>query len=489
MLFGLVVSLFTSRILLQALGVVDYGLNNVVGGVVTLFAIITACLNTATARFLTIELGKGNIVGMREIYSNTNTLYLFVGIITFLLEETIGLFIVNKVLVIPPTRLFACNVLYQTIVITSMLSLLKVPSGALIISYEKMDVYAYIGVADIILKCLIVYVVMITTYDKLIVYSIIHLLVVSLIIFYQLFYCKKQFANVYNLTLRYNKSLLRSMVGFSFWNIIGSAAFILRIQGVNVLLNIFFGPIVNAANAIAYQVNSAINGFVSNFTTAVNPQIIKSYSAQEFETMKNLIYRAGKFSYFLLLLLCMPILFETNYVLHLWLGDRVPDYTVIMTRLVLLIAMVESFTYSIGCAVNANGNIRNYQLVICGIMLTIFPMAWFMFKIGMPPYFGLIDYLITSIVALIARFYFMKHLLGIQPFDYINKVYYKVILVTLISIAIPFLYLFLTEESIFRFLTMVILVEICTILSIWLLGLDSKEKSLVYNYVRKLIHK
>lgn len=488
MLLGMVVSLFTARIMLDALGITDYGLNNVVGGVITLFSILTAVLNSATSRYLTVELGKGNISAMRDIFKNSMSMYLVLALLVFILEETIGLYLVNYTLNIPPDRVFACNVLYQTVVLSSLLSLLVVPAGSLIIAYEKMDVYAYFGVGEIVARCLVVFLVVISPTDKLITLALINLILFIIINTWKITYCERVFYEVFTYQLGWNRTLVTSMVGFSFWNLIGSAAYVLRIQGVNILINVFFGAVVNAANAIAYQVNGAVGSFVTNFSTAVNPQITKTCAAGQYEEMKNLIFRSGKFTYYMLMMLCFPIILETDFVLHLWLGDNVPEYTVIMTRLVLIISMVETFTYSIGCAVNATGRVKYYQIVICSIMLLIFPIAWVLFRLGLPPYYGLVVYLITSIIALIARFYFMKKLLNISPFEYTKKVYLHTVLVSLLSIIIPMTIYYTMSDGWFRFIVVCLAVEFANILVIWIIGLDKSERAFLIRTINKLFY-
>ena len=485
MLLSLFISLYTSRIVLNALGVDDYGLYNVVGGVIALFSIVANSLNSSTSRFLTVELGRGDIPRMREVFSNCNTLYLILGLIIILLEETIGLFIVNKVLVIPDTRLFACNILYQTIVLSSFITLFNTPSSALIISYERMNVYAYIGVAEIIAKLIVAVLLSITLFDKIITLAILNFFITVGISSWRAAYCKRKISHVFNFHFQFDRPLFKSMIGFSFWNLIGSAAYVLRIQGVNILLNVFFGAAVNAANAISYQVNGAINGFVSNFTLAVNPQITKSCASGDYENMKNLVFYSGKFSFYLLMFLCLPIIFETDFILHIWLGQEVPDYTAIMTKLVLIIAMVESFTYSIGCAVNATGRIKGYQIVVCGIMLTIFPITWIVFKLGALPYYGLVVYLITSIAALLSRFYFMEKLLGIHAKDYARNVYAHTLLVACASLIAPLFVFYFLPEGVLRFIVVTITIELSNVVCIWFLGLSKHDKQFVRNVINK----
>ncbi len=489
MLLGLVVSLFTSRIILQALGVEDYGLNNVVGGVVSLFSIITGVLDSATSRYLTVELGKGNILQMREVYKNAMSLYTILAVVIVILEETIGLYLVNKTLVIPDDRLWACNILYQTVVLSSLLTLFLVPTGSLIIAYEKMDAYAYLGVGEILAKCLVVYLVMISPVDKLISLACLNLLIIITVSVIKLRYCQCTFKDVFTYKLGWDKTLVGSMFGFSCWHLLGSAAYVLRIQGVNILLNVFFGLMVNAANTIAYQVNSAVGGLVSSFSKAVNPQITKTCAAGQHDQMKSLVFRSGKFTYYLLMFLSFPILFETDFILHLWLGDNVPEYTVIMTRLVLIISMVETFTYSIDCAVNATGKVKYYLIVICSILLMIFPITWILFKLGCPPYFGMVIYLFTSVAALMARFYFMKKLLNISALEYTRKVYFHTVLVSLISIVIPFFICAKMVDGWLRFILVFAVVEMVNVLVIWTIGLDKAEKTFVVAMANKVLHR
>lgn len=488
MLFNLAVSLFTARVILETLGIEDYGLNNVVGGVIGLFSIISAVLNSATSRFLTIELGKNDEKAMRKVYKNSMSLYIILCLIIFVLEETIGLYIVNNTLLIPEERLMACNLLYQMVVVSSVGGLLIVPAGSLLIAYERMNIFAYLGVGETLARLLVVYVVVLSPFDKLISLAILNLIVFVIFSVFKLVYCSRTFKNVYSNRIEWDRGLIGSMVSFSFWNLIGSAAYVLRIQGVNILINVFFGPIVNAANAIAYQINTAVGGFVTNFTTAVNPQITKSYASVKHDEMRNLIYRSGKFTFYLLMLLCFPILFETDFVLHLWLGNNIPEYTTIMTRLVLIISMVETFTYSIGCAVNATGKIRNYQLVICSVMLLIFPITWGCFKFGAPPYYGLVVYLFTSVIALMLRFHFMKTLLGISPIEYTKKVYLHTTLVGVIALILPSIVYLNMESGWVRFMVICVTTEISNVILIWLLGLDKSERNFVKLMLRK-IHK
>lgn len=291
------ISLFTSRIIINSLGIVDYGLYNVVAGVISMFSFLNGSLGAATSRFLTYELGVKNTEKIRRVFYTAFDIHLGLAIIVVLFCETIGLWIVNNTLTIPADRLFACNVIYQYVVLTGVLSITQVPLNAMIISHERMNIYAYLGISDAILKLCVAYLIVISPLDKLITLGTLHLFIsIGMYLFYHI-YCKRNFSE-YCINLKVDKQLFKQMIGYSTWSLLGSSASMLKNQGVNILINIFFGPTVNAANAIAYQVNHAITSFSQNFTVALNPQIIKTYAANEKEQIKNLIFRGGKISFF-----------------------------------------------------------------------------------------------------------------------------------------------------------------------------------------------
>lgn len=489
MLLLMIISLYTSRVILRELGVEDYGIYNVVGGVLALFTFINGSLYSATSRFLTYELGKGDIAIMKKTFSNALALHLGLALIVIILGETVGLYIVNHVLIIPQERLFACNILYQTVIISTFFNLAQVPNGALIISYERMSFYAYIGIFDAVSKCVTAILIQYIDYDKLISLSLLNLIISVIVIIAQAIYCRQNFPEVFTISPHIDKTMSKKMLGFSFWSLIGAAAYMLRIQGVNIILNLFFGSVVNAANAIAYQVNNAVGGFVSNFSTAVNPQIIKSYASGEDSTLKKLLFRSGKFTFFLLMFLSFPLILETNFILHLWLGKDIPEYTIIMTRLVLIISMVESYTYSIGCAINATGNVKTYQTTISGIMLLIFPLSFILFQYGLPPYTALLVYLVTSILALVTRLYFIHKQLLISPSEYIKRVFLKTIPIAIGCILVPLLIINYMSESWPRFFATLIFSESINCLAIWIFGLDSSEKTFITQAIINIKYK
>lgn len=490
MLLQLFVSLLTARVMLEALGVEDYGLNNVIAGIVTFFTFLNNSLTSASSRYLTFELGRGNLASLRAVFRNSFTIHLILAAIVVVLGESIGIYMINHILHIPVNRLFACHVAYQFVIIGAFISLIQTPFSAIVVSYEKMGLYAYLGIFDVVSKLLICYIVKWVSFDKLITLSVLQGLVTFMVFVIYYVYCKKKFNEACSVRLKLEKQLTQSMLKFTTWSLIGSVANILKNQGVNVLINIFFGAAVNAANAIAYRINAAIMGFTGNFTTALNPQITKNYAAKKYGEMNDFIFMGGKYSFFLLMLLGFPIMFEIDFILKLWLGsNNVPEYTSIMTILVIILSMVETFTYTIGCAVQATGNIKYYQLVISGMTLMNFPIAYVFYRLGYPPYTALAVSIGISSVTLITRLYFLKSLLQMQPIEYVKKVFVHTFPIALLSSVVPILICMNMTDGIIRFFVVAIASSVMNVICIWFLGMDVNErvfaKNVVLNYLNK----
>lgn len=485
MMLTMFVSLFTSRVILNTLGIVDYGLNNVIAGVITLFAFLNGALGAASSRFLTFELAGENKEQVKKIFSTSFNIHFCMGIIIVLFCETIGLWLVNNILNIPPERLFACNVIYQFVIISAFLSTTQVPLYAIIISYERMNVYAYLGISDAILKLCIAYLITISTFDKLITLGVLNLIVVIGVYIFIHIYCKRNFSE-YTIAVSREKKLYKEMIGYSAWSLLGSSAGMLKNQGVNILMNIFFGPVVNAANAIAYQVNNALINFSNNFTTALNPQIIKSYANKDYDRMKSLVFRGGKFSFFLLMILSIPILLEANIILHIWLKS-VPGYAVILTRLVVLLTLIECFAVTIGTSIQATGKIRNYQIFVAGIYLLNFPITYISYKFGAAPTAALIILIVLALINIFIRLYFFNIYLGISIFDYIKNVLLKSVIVMLFSCIFPIMIYKLMDEGYVRLLIITVVSGVSSAICIYLLGLQKTERQKVYIFTKNKI--
>lgn len=487
MLLVMGVSLYTSRVILGALGNTDYGLNNVIAGVITLFSFINGSLGAATSRFLSFELGTNNQERLKKVFTNSFNIHVSFGILVLILGQTVGLWLVNNILNIPDDRMLACNIIYQFVILSSFLTITQVPLNAMIISHERMNIYAYIGISDAFVKLLIAYLVSITAFDKLITLGILNFIfALCMYLFYHL-YCHRHFIE-YKISFTFDKPILKEMLGYSTWSLIGSTAFMLKTQGINILLNIFFGPVVNAANAIAYQVNNAIISFTTNFTMALNPQMIKSYANGEHKRMNSLLFKGGRFSFYLLMLLCLPILFNTEFILQIWLTN-VPEYAVIFTKLALILSMTESFTYTIGYAIQASGKIKYYQVIVCGILLLSFPISYILYKMNFPPYTALCVSIIIGLLALVIRLFFLRKILHIPISNYVRSVFVPCGITLLIALIAPYFSrkIFLYNWN--GFIMQSLIVEFSVILSVYFIGITKSERYRIRKMVRNKIKK
>lgn len=334
MLFMMAISLYTSRIILNTLGVEDYGIYNVVGGVVAMFGFINSSMSSATQRYITFALGKGNFTNLQKVFSTTLQIHVLIAVIILILGETIGLWFMNEKMQIPTNRMDAAFWVLQCSILSTIVMIISVPYNADIIAHEKMSAFAYISILEAVLKLAIVYILLIGSFDKLILYAFLLLAVQILIRFCYSLYCNKHFKETKYKHV-WDKTLFKEMTEFAGWSIFGNLSGVLFGQGLNMLLNVFFGPVVNAARAIALQVQCAIQQFVNSFQMALNPQITKTYARGELEEMHKLMFRSARFSFYLLFFLSLPVLFETNFILTIWL-KTVPENTVIFLRIMIV---------------------------------------------------------------------------------------------------------------------------------------------------------
>jgi O-antigen/teichoic acid export membrane protein len=485
MLLVMLVSLYTVRIVLNALGVVDYGIYNVVGGVVTMFAFLSNSMASASQRFFAFEIGRKNQVQLQKNFSATLIIYVFISIIIFILAETIGLWFVKNKMNIPIERLNAAYWVYQFSVFSFVVTVLTIPYNAVIIARENMRVYAYVSIVEVILKLVIAYSLILYSADKLKLYAVFMLVVTVINSSIYRIVCKKKYTETEFLFF-WDKKLLKTLLSYSGWNLFGSIAGVFGNQGVNILLNIFFGPSVNAARAIAYQVNGAANQFVMSFMTASRPQIIKYYALKDMENMYNLVFRSAKFSFFLLLLLSMPILLETNFILKLWLKTT-PEYVVLFTRLIILTALVDSLSYPLMTSAQATGKIRQYQTLVGGILLLNLPVSYLFLKLGYPPQITMVIALNISIISLIARLFMLKGMIELSIKSFIRNVLVKIIIVAAMAYIIPIIIHIQFIESFSKLIIISITGGLTCLGSIYLFGLSGNEKNRIGQVVRKYI--
>lgn len=479
MLFGMLVSLYTSRVVLQTLGVEDYGIYNVVGGMVAMFSMISSSLSSAVGRFLTFELGRNDLERLKKIFSTSLSIHVVLALIIVLLSETLGLWFLNTHMTIPEHRLYAANWVFHASAFSFVIGLLSVPFSASIVSHEQMHAFACIGLLDILLRLLVVLFIAYSdwNFDRLIVYALLLVLTTAVMQSFYWIYCMRNFEECeFHLSL--DDSCWKEMSAFAGWNFIGCTAGLLKDQGVNILLNLFVGPVVNAARGIANTVNNVLFSFSGNFMTALNPQITKAYAAGNSDYMFSLVERGSRFSYYILLLFVLPILFETEFVLTLWL-KHYPEHTVSFVRLILLVTMCDILSNTLINLQVATGRIRNYQLVVGGMLLVNFPLSYICLKVGFPPESTLIVALIIAVFCLFLRLCFLHNMVGLSVKGYLRRVCVNVLFVTLLAVTVPSLVYAHMSDGIMRFGVMCILTTMCSSMSIYFGGCSVNERRFV----------
>lgn len=477
MLFIMAISLFTSRVILNTLGVEDYGIYNVVGGVVAMFGFINGSMSSATQRYITFALGKEDKNRLQKVFSTTLQIHTLIAGIIVLLGETIGLWFLYNIIQIPADRMDAAFWILQCSIMSTVIMIISVPYNADIIAHEKISAFAYISILEVILKLAIVYMLVVFPFDKLILFAFFMLAVQLLIRFCYSIYCNRHFEET-----KYkhvcDKDLFKEMIEFAGWSMFGNLSAILYGQGLNILLNVFFGPVVNAARAVALQVQNAIQGFVGNFQMAINPQITKTYARGDMSDMHKLMFRSARFSFFLLFFLSLPVLFETNFILTIWL-KTVPENTVTFLRIIICTSLIYSLANPLIIANQATGKVKKYQAVCGTILLLILPISYVCLLLGCPAYTVFIVHFIIESVTQVARMIMLRPLIGIRLRDYFQHIYAKVLLVVAVSVFLPSLAYFNMEDNILRFLSVGTLCVISVSASAYILGLSSNERALV----------
>lgn len=488
MILIMLVTLYTSRVILAQLGIKDYGIYNVVGGVVSMFAFLNNCMASSTQRFMTFELGCGNVKRLKKVFAASLNIHMAIAVVIVLLAETIGLWFVNAKLVIPEERMVAANWVYQFAILSFCVNIIQVPYNAVLIAHEKMSVYAYISIVEVFLKLGIVYLLVISPFDKLIAYGIL-LFVVQLVIrcIYQV-YCTRKYEEC-KFRLFWERDLYRSMSSFAGWNLFGSVAWLLRDQGLNIILNMFFGPVVNAARGVATQVSSAVMNFISNFQVALNPQITKNYANGNIWEMEKLSYLGIKFSYMILFVLAFPLSLNIDYILHLWLVE-VPDYTALFIILILIDSLVGSlFGTPLMTALAATGVIRNYQIVVSLAILCIVPVGYVVLKLGFDAPSVFYVTIVFSLISGFVRFLFCRKQIGYSLRKMGNSVLLPVMGMTLVSLPLPvYLRLCVLRDSNFvNFAVLCLLAVAISGISAWFIGMRKGERDTIMLMIKSKI--
>jgi O-antigen/teichoic acid export membrane protein len=452
-----------------------------------MFSFLSGTMTSASQRFFAFELGRNDTVQLKRTFSLTITIYAIIAVIVLLLAETLGLWLLNNKLVIPVERMDAANWIYQFSILSFIVTIMTIPYDAAIIAHENMNVYAYVSIVEVLLKLVIVYILVLFSFDKLKLYACLIFATTCIITFIYRTICKRKYQEC-NFQFYWNRELFNTLMSYSGWNLFGATAGILNNQGLNILLNMFFGPIVNAARAIAYQIIGAVNQFVFNFTTAVRPQITKCYAAGEQQQMMSLVFQSSKLSYFLLFILSMPVLLETNYILTIWLKE-IPEYILLFARLVIISALIDSLSYPLMAAASATGKIKQYQIVVGGALLLNLPISYIFLKLGFKPQITMYVAIVISIICLFLRLWMLRGLVGLVVSDYSNKVIKVVIFVSIIAYIIPLFLYFQMEECFIRFIIVGITGVITSIVTIYFIGLSLNEQNYFFQIVRNRILK
>lgn len=489
MIVTMIISLYTSRVVLRVLGVEDFGIYHSVGGVVGMFAFINGAMATGSSRFLTAELGTGNFDKLKRTFSTVLTVHFCLAVLFALVLETVGMWFLHNKLIIPENRMSAATFLLHLSALSSLLSITQVPYSASIVSHEKMGIYAYTSITDAVLKLLIVYALTLAPFDQLKFYALLGFIVnVAMLLFYR-FYCLKHFPETHYQFVA-DKKIMKSIISFSGWGLLGSIARMLQFQGSTVLINMFFNPSVVAARAVANQVNATAVHFINSFRTAVNPQIIKRYTGEQKEGSKKLLLETTKLAYYIMLVLALPICFVARPLLYLWLG-KVPEHSVAFLQVTIITSLIDVFDISFLSALWAKGRIRENALVSPFVLFAAFPIAYVMFRMGMPP----VSICWAFMVSIIVMGMVVKPMLIIKYVDYtwgeILPVFVTCGKVTLASAIIPTVVFLLFDNQmsndLIRFLIYVPISVMCVLLSVWTLGLNSRMRDSIMSFASTVL--
>lgn len=487
MLFLMCISLFTSRVVLNTLGVEDYGIYNVVGGIVAMFGFLNGSMSSATQRYITFALGKGDMERLKTIFSTTLQIHTLIAGIIVVLGETVGLWFLYNKMQIPADRMDAAFWVLQCSIVSTVVMIISVPYNSDIIAHEKMSAFAYISILEAVLKLVIVYLLVVSPYDKLIVYAFLLLGVQVLLRIIYNVYCNKHFEESKYRHV-WNKALFKEMTGFAGWSLFGNFSAVIFSQGLNMLLNVFFGPVVNAARGIAVQVQGVIQQFVNNFQMALNPQITKTYAKGEMTEMHKLMFRSARFSFYLLFFLSLPVLFETNFLLTVWL-KTVPENTVTFLRIMICTSLIYTCANPMIVANQATGKVKKYQAVCGSTLIMILPISYLLLKLGMPAYSVFICHFVMECVCQLARMIMLRPLIGLKVRDYFVHVYSKVFIVVAVSAIVPAIVYNMMDDTILRFFVVCSLCAVSVALVAYSLGLTTNEQKFVQSKVKDTLCK
>ena len=481
------ISLYTSRLILNTLGVNDFGIYNVVAGFIAMFSILSDTLSTSVSRFITIAIGKDDIKTQTKVFSSSVNVLLTVALVVFILVEIFGLWFIKSKINVPIERMGVLNTVFQLAVINFSIGIFKVAFNSLIIAHEKATAFAWLAIGEAILKLVAILLLAKSPVDKLVTYVLFLLFINIFITFVAMIYCRLCFKECrYNFF--FDSVLLKNMMKFTGWTLFGRGALIVSGHGVNMLLNVFFGVVVNAARGIASQVDGATRQFVYNVMMAINPQIIKSYSMGEITYMHRLIYKGAKYGCFIMLLYTIPIVCETEYILRIWLGI-IPEYTTLFARLVFLESLFYVMTLTMNTAIQATGKIRNYQILTGMMLLLNIVITYVVFRMGASPAFAYVVSILVNVCIVMANLYYSKKLVGLSVWTFVHEVFYKTVMIFVFSICLPIVIQIMLPSSIWRLSLVVITSLIVTSCFIYSIGLNKNERLFILQAIGSRVRK
>lgn len=486
MIFLLGVSFYTTRVILQVLGVNDLGIYNVVGGVVAMFGFVSGSLSSASSRFITYSLGKKDETDIKTTFNTIVTVHLLLGFVILILAETIGLWFVLNKLVIPCDRINAALWVYQSAVISSVIVVVTTPYNADIIAHEKMSAFAYISIYEALAKLAIVFILSNIACDKLIVYSCLLVMVQCSVISLYIYYCRKHFIES-RFRLLWDSQRVKNIFSYTGWVMTGSFAYICCTQGLNIILNLFFGPVVNAARALANQLQGAINQFTTNFQTAVKPQIIKSYAQNDYVRMHSLILASSKFGALLMLMLAAPVFVTTNFLLEIWLGD-VPEYTINFVQIMLFVGIISAMKDPTMTAIHATGKIKKVELMEMFCMLSLLPIAYLLLRyFNITPEETMFIYLLVEIGTQLARVWVVYPSIGLRRSRYLSSVLLPIIVSGIVAISTSLCIKTVMNNGVISNVCLIFITEAITIVSIMTFGLSGLERIYLITKIKVLL--
>lgn len=482
----MLITLYTSRVVLKSLGVVDYGIYNVVGGLISIMSFINGAMSASTVRYLTFELGRRDYNRLNIVFCTCIQIHFVIAIFVLLLAETVGLWFFYNEMTIPPERMNSAFVVYQLSVLTGMIGIMNIPYNTLLIAHERMSSFAYITIIDASLKLLVAVSLSLFLFDKLIIYALLMCLVYIFVISIYWRYCKNNFSeSKYSFII--DKPLVAEMSKYAFWSLFSNFAFVTYTQGVNILLNIFFGPAVNAARGITVQVQAAVSRFTQGFQSALNPQITKSYAANDRNRLVFLIDTSSRYSFFLVLILSFPILAELDNILHLWLGE-VPKHTANFIRITLLSMPIGVLLNPLNIATQATGRIKRFAFVTGFVQIFILPISYIVLKLGGAPESVYAVYLVMTYLNSIVYIYLTCKEVEISMWNYYKRVVARSFAVAFLAsiLSIGYYFFFYTSSALLSSILNMIIAILSVLVSIYLIGMSKSEKQFVFGYIRRI---